>query len=225
MTPAFLQSILVATTGMVSVGSILIVILLLSAENGFRKASCYVLGYVMTYAVIGCFIVAIGSQKPTTLPPVIAFAIPTIKIFIGAVFIYSGGRSLFGDNHSIGPKVTALLKHRKVTLVRIFAVGCLASLINIKNLVIFIYAISLIAVSRPNDPLTGVYVVIITSVFCSTVILPVLATALAPNATRIALAQVRARLERHGRLTSTLILGCFGGLFVAQGAMGLVWIF
>ena len=55
-----IQSLLLASGGMLSIGSITIVILLLISDQGWRNGLAYTLGYVSGYTIIGVSFVWLG---------------------------------------------------------------------------------------------------------------------------------------------------------------------
>lgn len=221
MDSAITHSILIASAGMVSVGSILIVLLLLASENGLRKANGYVAGYVLTYTIVGVLVVATGAA-PFASRGSLALAASLLKLGLGGLFLGVALRRLLTRAAPLAGAPLALLSRREVTAARTFAVGSIAPLINLKNLVIYVYAASLVNVRRPPELITGLHILAITLVFCSTTILPVFASAVAPGHTRLALGRIRVGLERHGRAIAVLLFGAFGALFMAQAVTDLI---
>jgi len=61
----FIQAILLASGGILSIGSIMIVILLLISDGGWRNGLAYMVGYVTAYTLIGLSAVLIGFNDAT----------------------------------------------------------------------------------------------------------------------------------------------------------------
>lgn len=57
-----LQTILFASAGILSVGSITIVLLLLLSDRGWRSGLGYALGYTGAYSLIGALVTLIGYR-------------------------------------------------------------------------------------------------------------------------------------------------------------------
>jgi hypothetical protein len=206
---------------MVSLGSILIVLLLLASENGLRKANGYVAGYVLTYTIVGMLVVATGASQFASCGS-LALAASFVKLGLGGLFLGVALRRLLTRDAPLAQASLALLFQREVSVTRTFAVGSIAPLINLKNLVIYLYAASLVSVRRPPGLMAPLHILAITLVFCSTTILPVFASAIAPGPTRLALGRLRTGLELHGRAIAILLLSAFGALFMAQAVIDLI---
>ncbi|MGB7339104.1 MAG: hypothetical protein WBC91_09455 [Phototrophicaceae bacterium] len=70
MLTILVQSLALASGGIVSVGSITIVILLLISERGWRNGLGYMLGYVGAYALIGIAAVILSDTYTSTSPEI-----------------------------------------------------------------------------------------------------------------------------------------------------------
>ena len=60
-----LESVVLASAGVISIGSIMLVILLLISDKGLRNGLGYVIGYTLGYLLIG-FVVIMTQQQLTT---------------------------------------------------------------------------------------------------------------------------------------------------------------
>jgi len=72
-----IQSILLASSGILSIGSITLVILLLISERGWKNGLAYMLGYYISYSMLGVAVTLAGYQitENNTHGPGIAISI------------------------------------------------------------------------------------------------------------------------------------------------------
>ena len=68
MLPVLIQSLFLATSGLLSVGSITLVILLLISDRGWRNGLGYALGYTSAYSLIGVAAVIARLSRPRKTP-------------------------------------------------------------------------------------------------------------------------------------------------------------
>lgn len=104
--------------------------------------------------------------------------------------------------------------------IKLGLVGVLVSLVNVKNLALFIAAVEpLVALERPvveKVPLVWVCVLIFTSAIGS----PILIFALGRARVQPLLARLRAALERNRRRVTLIVLPLFAALFFWRGLGG-----
>lgn len=220
MTSQLIAALSAATIGMISVGSIAIVLFLLACENGLSKARGYVVGYTLTYAAIGGGIIAAspdhGGQEAGRATALVSI----VHIGAGLLFLSILAFRLLRRAETRSSLTVQFLTGSDVTFARAFGIGVIAPVINIKNLAIFAYAVSFIGVVRMNLVQVTFSILAVTLVFCSTVILPVVAYAAAPVRSANLFAALRRWLEAHSAVISNLVLCTVGLLFLFQGLSG-----
>ncbi len=88
-----LQSILLASGGLFSVGSITIVILLLLSDQGWRTGVAYVIGYTGMYTLIGIGVVLVGANVAQNGSGDTGNFSSILVMVLGAVLIWLGLRN------------------------------------------------------------------------------------------------------------------------------------
>ena len=205
-----IQSLILASGGIVSIGSIMIVILLLISDKGWRNGLGYMLGYVSAYTVIGISVVVLSynyttSETPSDNPNLM---MPILLILMGCLLLWLTQRNWRKEpttEESKSPRLFAILD--KITPIRAFLFGAVVSTINIKNLAIFLSAVSVLLVSDLVLSSKIVIVLLDVLVFCASVIVPVAIYLLFP-----ATAEERLTSLKH-TLESIRALSAFGYRF------------
>lgn len=220
-----LQSLALASGGLVSVGSITIVILLLISDKGWLNGLGYMLGYVGAYTVIGVSAVML-SYNYTTNPDTNSDSsniIPTILLcLMGCLLLYLAFRNWrkAPSTEKKPPRLFKILD--SITPIRAFAFGAMISFINVKNLAIFMSAVSVLLLSDLSLSAKILIVLLDVLVFCTSVIVPVGIYLLFPNGAYEKLNWIKATLENYSRPISIWIPLIFGFIFLVQGIRGLV---
>ena len=83
MATVLLQSLILASSGLLSVGSITLVILLLLSDRGWRNGLGYALGYISAYSVIGISVVLLGYRATENSPNEPSLFFPILLLFFG----------------------------------------------------------------------------------------------------------------------------------------------
>jgi hypothetical protein len=91
MEESLFQALVMASSGMFSIGSILIALLLLSSTGGPSNALAYVIGYFTGYLLIGLLVLGIGSYMDFGAKDA-SIAGPTATVVLGMAFLF-GDRS------------------------------------------------------------------------------------------------------------------------------------
>lgn len=222
MFTALFQSLILASGGIVSVGSITIVILLLISDRGWRNGLAYMLGYVGTYMLIGIAVVLLGynttennSSEPSSIWSILFFILGILLLW---VTLRNWRKSPAEDKKP--PRLFATLD--KITPVKAFAFGALVTVINVKNLAIFLSAVSVLLLSDLLLPSKIIIVLIVVLVFCSSVIVPVIIYVSFPENAYDRLNQMKHTLETHSRPIGIWVPLIFGLIFLIKGVTGLL---
>jgi threonine/homoserine/homoserine lactone efflux protein len=148
VTTVLLQSLLLASSGLLSVGSITLVILLLISDRGWRNGLGYALGYFSAYTTIGTLVVVLGyrAAENSTREPSPFF--PILLLFYGSLLLWMAFRNWRKptDEKQDEPRFFSIVD--KMTPLKSFGFGALVSVINFKNLALFLTALSVVIVSE-----------------------------------------------------------------------------
>ena len=86
--PVLIESLLLASGGIVSVGSITLVILLLISDKGWRNGLGYMLGYTISYSLIGIIVVLVGFSATDNNVGEPGKFLPVLFIILGTMLLW-----------------------------------------------------------------------------------------------------------------------------------------
>lgn len=226
MLTVLLQSLVLAAGGIVSVGSITIVILLLISDQGWRNGLGYALGYVGAYTLIGISAVMLNYNYTSTTPdPVEASSNMTTTILLivmGILLLFLSVRNWRKKPSEAQqpPRLFAIVDN--ITPLRAFLLGAVISVVNIKNFAIFMSAVSVLLLSNLMVSTQLMIVLLVVIVFCGSVIIPVGIYLIFPNNAYTRLNAIKQTLETYSRPIGIWIPLIFGSIFVLQGVRTLL---
>lgn len=213
MSVSLVQSLALASGGLFSIGSILIVVILLGTERGFRRASGYVAGYMGTYAFIGALVLTIGSwvslKASSEGKP---WGSIVLYILTGCMLFFFFQKRL-RSKEKPGEIPGFLLKLQTMSTRKALWVGMLVAVINLKNLAIFLS--SLEALLKANLPLYSglLFLVVVLLTFFGSTLAPLVLYLVFTHSFDRILSAMRSWLERNNRSFSLVLLFCFGCFF------------
>lgn len=207
---------------MLSVGSITIVILLLISDQGWRKGLAYMLGYVGSYTLIGVSVVLVGYTVNENRSGEPGKLLPLLFVILGLLLLWltqNNWRKPPSENTN-SPRLFAIID--RVSPPKAFAFGVLVTIINFKNLAIFLTAVSIPLISDLPLTLKIVVVLLDVLVFCAFVIMPVLIYVLFPKQADERLKWIKQTLDTHSRPIGIGVPLVFGLIFLIRGITGLL---
>lgn len=220
MIPILLQSLLLAASGLLSVGSITLVILLLLSDRGWRSGLGYALGYFTAYSVIGVAVVVLGYRAAGSGgEPGLFF--PIALLVLGALLLWLAWRNWRKPPAETQEEPRFFRIVDNITPLKAFGFGALVTVVNVKNLALYMTAVSVPLLS----PLPLAQKIAITLadalVFSLSVLIPVLIYLTFPRRAREILLAFRGMLERNGRAIGIWLPLVFGLIFIIKGASSL----
>jgi len=213
-----------ASGGLFSIGSILIVVLLLNARRGLRKATAYFLGYSGGYLLIGSAILLIGSKlelgRPSAQPSWISLG---LNLLVGGLLLFFAQKRLRTPPKENPEPPKFLASVDKLTAPKALGFGLLVTCLNFKNLAIFVSAVAVVL--SGDLPLEQALLlnVAIVAVFCAMVGLPILLYLAFLEKAELWLHQGRIWLEQNNRPFSIALMLFFGVFFVLKGLHPFLW--
>ena len=219
-----IQSLILATGGLFSVGAIILVILLLISARGWINGLAYVLGYWGTYTVFALAMVLGGftaSDSRGSEPGVVLsvlFLVLCILMFVITAWYWL--KPAEETRASVTSRLLALVDN--ATPLRTFAVGVLFPVTNFRNLAILLAAVSVTHLSGLALVSRIAIAVAVTFVFCLSVILPVLIYVLFPRRAKALLVRTKQVLEKYSRPIGIWVPLVFGVVFMLRGIRGLL---
>jgi threonine/homoserine/homoserine lactone efflux protein len=222
MLTVLVQSFVLASGGMLSVGSITIVILLLLSDRGWRNGLAYVLGYVSAYSLIGIVVVWVGYAAAENRSGEPGRFSSILFVLMGLLLLWLTQRNWRkpSSTNQESPRLFTLID--KITPPKAFAFGALVTVINFKNLAIFLSAVSIPLLSNLSLPTKIMVALLDVLVFCTAVIIPVLIYVAFPKQANERLNRLKQTLEKYRRPIGIIAPLLFGFIFLIRGITGLL---
>lgn len=222
MFSVLIQALLLASSGLLSFGSITLVILLLISDRGWRNGLAYSLGYTSAYTLIGVSVVTMGYRAVENDPGERSLFIPFMLLVLGTLLLWvalRNGRKSVSDNPE-PPRFFAIVD--KITPLKAFGFGALVSVINFKNLALFLTALSVVILSGLSLPQKIIITLLVVLVFCLSVIIPVVIYLSFPKRAKSLLNTIKQTLNRYSRPIGIWAPLVFGLIFIIKGLTDLL---
>lgn len=222
MLTVLIQSLVLASAGLLSVGSITLTILLLMSDRGLRNGFAYMLGYAGVYALIGVSAILIGNAVAANSSGETGGFLPWLFIMMGILLFWlsqHNWRKPRSENRE-NPRLFSLVD--KITPPKAFVFGAVVTVINFKNLALFLTAVSVPLVSNLPLPSKIIIVLLVALVFCTSVIVPVFIYILFPKRADIILMRIKQKFETYSREISIWVPLLFSLIFLIRGVSGLL---
>lgn len=222
MLPVLIQSLLFASTGLLSVGSMTLVILMLLSDRGWRNGLGYALGYLSGYSLIGVSAVVVGYRATASSGGESGPWASTLLLALGALLLWLAWRNWRqpASPSQEEPRFFAIVN--SITPPKAFAFGALVTVINVKNLALFLTALSVVILSDLPLPQKIFITLLVALVFSLSVMIPLLITFAFPRRARGLLNRLKNALERNSRPIGIWAPLIFGLLFLLKGIS--VWL-
>lgn len=222
MLPVPVQSLLLASSGLLSVGSITLVILLLLSDRGWHNGLSYALGYTSAYTIIGVSVVVFGyraaennTEEPSLVLPILLMALGTLLLWLAL----RNWRKPVSESQE-EPRFFSVVD--KITPLKAFGFGAIISVVNFKNLGLFLTALSVVVVSDLFITEKIFITLLVVFVFCLSVIIPVVIYLAFPKRAKDLLNSIRQFLNRHSRPIGIWAPLVFGLLLLIKGITDLL---
>ncbi len=222
MTAVLLQSMAVAAGGLLSFGSITIVVLLLLSERGWRPGAAYATGYVAAYTTIGTGAVLLGTGTESSGEGEPGSVSAVILLVLGLVLVIMAIRNWRRSPADASGPPKFLQAVDRLTTTRAFGLGVAVTVLNVKNLAIFLSAVSVAVLS--DLPRSSQLIIVGTDVvvFGIVVIAPVLIYLLAPAQAQRRLTAIKQSLDTHRRAIGIWVPALFGVVIAVLGTTRLL---
>ena len=217
MLKILLQSLLLASTGLLSVGSITIVILLLISKRGWRNGLGYALGYTTAYSIIGVLVVLWGYRATEKGTSESSIFFPVFLMFFGTLLLWLAFKNWRkpASVEEEEPRFFSMMD--KITPPKAFGFGAMVTVINFKNLALFMSALSVVILSDLILTEKIIITLLVALVFCLSVIIPVLIYLLFPKHATELLNAIKDRINTYRRPIGIGIPLFFGLIFLIKG--------
>jgi threonine/homoserine/homoserine lactone efflux protein len=211
------QSLLLASSGLLSVGSITLVILLLISDRGWQNGLGYALGYISAYTVIGVSVVVLGYRNAESNPKEPSLFFPIMLVIFGTLLLWIGIRN-WRKPVSIEQETPRLFSIvDTITPIKAFGFGAMVSIVNFKNLALFLTALSVVILSNLLIVEKVIITILVVLVFCLSVIIPVVIYISFHKRAKEVLNSIKQTLNRNSRAIGILLPLGFGLLLLIKG--------
>ncbi len=219
MLKVLLQSLILASTGLLSVGSITLVILLLISKRGWRNGLGYALGYTTAYTIIGNLVVIWGYRATEKGANGFGIFPPVFLTVFGTVLLWLAVKNWRKPATAKEEEPRFFTMMDSITPLKAFGFGAMVSLINFKNLALFLSALSVVVLSDLilTEKLT--ITLLVALVFSLSVIIPVLIYLLFPKRAADVLNSIKDTLNKYRRPIGIGVPFFFGFIFLIKGIM------
>jgi threonine/homoserine/homoserine lactone efflux protein len=221
MLSVLIQSLLLATSGLLSVGSITLVILLLISDRGWRNGLGYALGYFFAYSLIGAGTVGLGYRAAENGAGEPGLFLPIMLLVLGSLLLWLSLRNWRQPPTETQEPPRFFRIVDDITPLKAFGFGALVTVMNVKNLALFMTAVSVVILSPLPFGQKMAVTLLDALVFCLSVIIPVLIYVSFPRRAKEILLAFRGLLERNGRAIGIWLPLIFGLIFIVKGATSL----
>lgn len=222
MLSILLQTLALASSGLLAVGSMTLVILLLLSERGWRNGLGYALGYAGAYTLLGTGAVTLGYRAAQSGGGQSSPVFSLVLLALGGLLILLGFRNSRKPpvENPEPPRFFATLDG--ITPLQAFGFGALVTVLNFKNLALYLSALSVTILSGLSLAQKLVVAALAAQVFSLSVLIPVGIYLLAPRRARQVLDGFKNWLGRHSREIGIWAPLGFGLLFVLKGLSDLL---
>lgn len=208
------EAFALSTAGWVSPGAVLVTLVLLTTERGGRKAGALWGGYAIGLTLVGLVVLVLGAQDvgQTQSPREVQPAI----VVLGSLLFVFAFRIWRSKREDAGP-VRFLKKLDGVRARRLAAFGLLGSVVNFKNLALFVAALTPLTALGGDVATKAPFVVACVLIFTSAIAIPIVLFAIGRKRVQPLLIRAREALERHQRHVSLVALPLLGLLLLWRG--------
>lgn len=213
------EALVLASAGIASVGQILLVLLVLTAEDGVKKALAYSLGMTGVLFAVGQGALVLGSRVQESQPESSGpGAAAYVSVILGCLLLTLAVRTWRKPKPEEGTRPALFASLDSATATRLLGMGMLVGGINVKNLAIYLSAVDVVVRARLPWIQGALMVTLVTFVFCLCVLGPIALFAMGGQRGRRMLDAFRAWLEANFRAVAIGAMLVFGSAFVARGA-------
>ena len=217
MLKILLQSLILASTGLLSVGSITIVILLLISKRGWHNGLGYALGYTSAYTAIGILVVTWGYRAAENGKAEPNAIFPIFLLIFGTLLLWMAFKNWRKPESSKEEQPRFFNIIDSITPLKAFGFGATVTVINFKNLTLFLSALSVVILSDLVLAEKIIITLLVALVFSLAVIIPVLIYLLFPKRAADLLNLIKDRLNQYSRPIGIGISLFFGMIFLIKG--------
>lgn len=216
MFPVLLQTLLLASSGLFSVGSISIVLFFLISDVKVERALVYALGYFLSYNLIGLLMLVINSRFTLEGSDRFYMVRSILLILLGIfLIIISRRKSRSRDSGFIE-------RFREFSTVKVLFLGMFIPIINMKNFALYISSISVVTTSLLFFTEKILITIVATLLFCASLSVPIVVVLIFPSKSEQILQRLNNFIEHHQNSMRVYIPLIFGVILIIRGGVELI---
>ncbi len=175
------------------------------------------LGYYISYSMLGVAVILADYQIIEKNTQGQGIALPIIMIILGSLLVYlaiKNWRKPLNESNS-PPRLFSIID--QITPAKALGFGALVTVINFKNMALFISALSVVIFSNLQVNEKIIVTLSVAFVFCLSVIIPVFIYVAFPQRANKVLGGIKQTIEKHSRPIGIWVPLIFGCIFLIRG--------
>ena len=226
MLTVLLQSLTVGALGVFSPGAITVVTLLLTSNRGWKNGVSFLIGYMTMYALIGALFLVFGLTSIEDIYSLEGLPTPSPAslISLGVMLLFFGiwnWRKKSSENQ--GNAHSRFIRFiDNATPFQSFAFAAIIALFNLKNLTIFLSALSVILLSQLLLATKLTLLIPLILVFSASIIMPIVIFFAFPEHSNQYLTTLKNKIDQYNRPLGIAISTIVGLLLLSRGIFGLL---
>ena len=219
---ALILQLLPLALGALSPVLILLMVLFLTSKGGITKSLAFIAGKYLTYIVWGFVFLGLmdkvsatgESGEPSTVSLV-------IKILLGGLLLILALKTYLGEDDPDAPPPKLLASLDKMGPGKLFLVGILLSIIQLRFVGLILAGVMIIATAQMPAGQNLIAILILALLMVWPMLIPVVVFLAMGDRREAALQSMDSWLDRNTRIITVVVLGAFGLILLWGGLSGL----
>ena len=219
---AVILQLLPLALGAISPVLILLMVLFLTSKGGITKSLAFIAGKYLTYIVWGFVFLGLmdkvsatgESGEPSTVSLV-------IKILLGGLLLILALKTYLGEDDPDAPPPKLLASLDKMGPGKLFLVGILLSIIQLRFVALILAGVMIIATAQMPAGQNLIAILILALLMVWPMLIPVVVFLAMGDRREAALQSMDSWLDRNTRIITVVVLGAFGLILLWGGLSGL----
>lgn len=219
---AVILQLLPLALGAISPVLILLMVLFLTSKGGITKSLAFIAGKYLTYIVWGFVFLGLmdkvsatgESGEPSTVSLV-------IKILLGGLLLILALKTYLGEDDPDAPPPKLLASLDKMGPGKLFLVGILLSIIQLRFVGLILAGVMIIATAQMPAGQNLIAILILALLMVWPMLIPVVVFLAMGDRREAALQSMDSWLDRNTRIITVVVLGAFGLILLWGGLSGL----
>jgi hypothetical protein len=208
--------------GAISPVMILLIVLFLASKGGMAKSLAFIAGKYLTYVLWGLVFLGlmdtVGATGESGEPSTVSLV---IKILLGGLLLILALKTYLGEDDPDAPPPKLLTVLDKMGPGKLFLVGILLSIIQLRFVALVLAGVVIIATAQLPAGQNAIAILILALLMVWPMLIPVVVFLAMGDRRDAALGSMNAWLDRNSRIITVMVLGAFGLILLWSGVSGL----